>query len=216
MVFVADRIPQELQRIVEFLNEQTDAEVLAMDVRQFAGDGQRLLVPKVIGQTAAAQDKGTLSAAPPRPHPWTAQELLQRIESAGRAADAAVVQQILDRADTQRLEQRGGLDSKAANLYFCVLDTDGKLLTPLYIYNDARANLTFDFKDMGACFADQSRRADLARRLEQAAGIPIDPQKQYPSIRLDSVRESKAIEELLGVLSWLVGELRQNRSVVPA
>src|SRR5690606_5461544 len=38
MLFVADRIPKELARIVEFLNEQMrPAEVLAIEVEQFAG-----------------------------------------------------------------------------------------------------------------------------------------------------------------------------------
>ncbi len=36
MVFVADVIPRELRRIVEFLNEQMDpAEVLAVEIKQF-------------------------------------------------------------------------------------------------------------------------------------------------------------------------------------
>ena len=56
MVFVADKIPQELQRIVEFLNEQTDpAEVLAVELKQFVGGGVRTLVPRVLGLTAAAR-----------------------------------------------------------------------------------------------------------------------------------------------------------------
>jgi hypothetical protein len=50
MVFVADVIPPELRRIVEFLNGQMDpAEVLAVEIRQFAGQGLRdkcqLLLP---------------------------------------------------------------------------------------------------------------------------------------------------------------------------
>jgi hypothetical protein len=56
MVFVADIIPPELRRIVEFLNGQMDpAEVLALEVRQFVGQGLKALVPKVVGQTAVAQ-----------------------------------------------------------------------------------------------------------------------------------------------------------------
>jgi hypothetical protein len=56
MLFVADRIPVELQRIVEFLNEQmSDAEVLALEVKQYAAEGHRTLVPTLIGRTAAAQ-----------------------------------------------------------------------------------------------------------------------------------------------------------------
>src|SRR5262245_6060989 len=58
MVFVADVIPPELQRIVEFLNGQMDpAEVLAVEVRQYVGQGQRAMVPRVMGQTATAQQK---------------------------------------------------------------------------------------------------------------------------------------------------------------
>jgi hypothetical protein len=56
MVFVADAIPDELRRVVEFLNAQMDpAEVLAIEIRQYAGKGTvRTLVPKVVGQTAAS------------------------------------------------------------------------------------------------------------------------------------------------------------------
>ena len=39
LIFVADMIPSELQRIVEFLNEQMDpAEVLAFEIKQFLGN----------------------------------------------------------------------------------------------------------------------------------------------------------------------------------
>lgn len=62
MLFVADVIPPELRRVVEFLNKQMDpAEVLALEVRQFVGQGLQTLVPKLIGQTAEAQErKGTV------------------------------------------------------------------------------------------------------------------------------------------------------------
>ena len=40
MLFVVDDIPPELRRIVEFLNQQMDpAEVLAVELRQYAGQG---------------------------------------------------------------------------------------------------------------------------------------------------------------------------------
>ena len=56
MVFVADEIPSELRRIVEFLNEQLQrAEVFAVEVRQYVGAARRTLVPRVIGATAAAR-----------------------------------------------------------------------------------------------------------------------------------------------------------------
>lgn len=56
MVFVADHLPPELIRIIEFLNEQmTPAEVLGVEVPQYVGDdGHQVLVPRVIGRTSAA------------------------------------------------------------------------------------------------------------------------------------------------------------------
>ena len=58
LIFVADIIPPELRRIVEFLNEQMDpAEVLAVEVRQYVGQGVKTLVPRVVGQTAEAQQR---------------------------------------------------------------------------------------------------------------------------------------------------------------
>lgn len=58
MVFVADQIPAELRRIVEFLNGQTaPAEVLAVEVTQYEGEGLKTLVPRTVGQTAEAEQR---------------------------------------------------------------------------------------------------------------------------------------------------------------
>ena len=55
MIFVADRIAPELQRIVEFLNEQmSQATVAALELRPFASGDDRILAPRIIGATARA------------------------------------------------------------------------------------------------------------------------------------------------------------------
>ena len=58
LLFVADRIPDELVRVVEFLNEQMPRiEVLAVQIKHFQGATLRTLVPLVIGRTAAVEPK---------------------------------------------------------------------------------------------------------------------------------------------------------------
>jgi hypothetical protein len=58
MLFVADVIPKELRRIIEFLNQQMDpAEVLGVEIKQYVGEGMKTLVSRVIGQTAEAESK---------------------------------------------------------------------------------------------------------------------------------------------------------------
>ena len=55
LLFVADGIPDELTRVVEFLNEQMPGiEVLAVEIKQFKGKAGATLVPKVIGRTSEA------------------------------------------------------------------------------------------------------------------------------------------------------------------
>ena len=60
LLFVADDIPDELERIVRFLNaSMPDIEVLAVEVKQFRGDSSQTLVPRVIGRSAAAVPRGS-------------------------------------------------------------------------------------------------------------------------------------------------------------
>ncbi len=57
LVFVADSIPVELRRLVEFLNEKlSDIEVLAVEVKQFLGEGQKAIVPRLLGMTETTRE----------------------------------------------------------------------------------------------------------------------------------------------------------------
>lgn len=67
MLFVADEIPSELRRIIEFLNTQMEpAQVLGVEVKQFVGEGMRSLVPRVYGQTEEAKGKKGRGPRQPR------------------------------------------------------------------------------------------------------------------------------------------------------
>ena len=80
MVFVADLLPSELLRVIEFLNEQmSPAEVLGIEVPQYVGDGHQVLVPRVVGRTATA-----VAAKGPGRATWDEETLLQ---TAGNAHD---------------------------------------------------------------------------------------------------------------------------------
>jgi len=58
LLFVADEIPTELRRIIEFLNEHMPlVEVLGVEIRQYEGQNIRALVPRVVGQTEFARQQ---------------------------------------------------------------------------------------------------------------------------------------------------------------
>lgn len=57
LMFVADILPPELRRVIEFLNERmSPTEVVGVEIRQYVGEGGlRTLVPRVVGQTEQAR-----------------------------------------------------------------------------------------------------------------------------------------------------------------
>ena len=60
LLFVADEIPDPLERTVEFLNAQMpNIEALAVEIKQFRGGSTQTLVPRVIGRTAKPTDSST-------------------------------------------------------------------------------------------------------------------------------------------------------------
>ena len=93
MIFVADRIPAELARIIEFLNEQmSPAEVLGVELRQYTGGGHLAYVPRVIGQTTRAQDAKSVGSG----QVWDEQTLVAVAQERRPAEQVALIQRLLD------------------------------------------------------------------------------------------------------------------------
>jgi hypothetical protein len=163
MVFVADRIPPELQRIVEFLNEQMDpAEVLAVELRQFLGGGVKTLAPRVLGHTAAAERQKTAGAAQPA-IPF-AERMIQAPAEVHEAA------RLLDQwAATAGVIARDGSTARTFHA--------GKV--NLLTLNPASATVQFNL----AALRQAGREADadaIYSMLSQVAGKPLP--SQYPTV----------------------------------
>jgi len=102
MVFVADSIPAELRRIVEFLNEQMDpAEVLAIEIKQFIGEGVKTLVPRVLGQTEAARQKKSSGTSAGKQ--WDEASFIDNLRLHRGDEEVAVAEKCLDWAKTHGL-----------------------------------------------------------------------------------------------------------------
>ena len=92
MIFAADDIPDELRRIVEFLNGQMEpAEVLAVSIKQYAdqkGD-VRTIVPRVFGKTAQKDVIGSRSV-----RTWEKLEQEATEKGIGESTRALLMQQM--------------------------------------------------------------------------------------------------------------------------
>ena len=82
LVFVSDHLPDELIRIIEYLNEQMrDTEVLGVELPQYVGDGHQVL-DRMIGGTRLAKDTKQTGTQ------WHEESFLETL--AGKASSSAV------------------------------------------------------------------------------------------------------------------------------
>lgn len=132
LVFVADTIPDELQRIVEFLNNQmTPAEVFAVEVKQYAaGDfAGRTIVPRVVGRTATSMNKQAPARLRLSPEEHRARAASATKDLAGKL-DVWAAEHGLSTTDSPQARQYRREDgSTVAELWFSYGTLDVNLVT---------------------------------------------------------------------------------------
>lgn len=106
LVFVADALPPDLVRIIEFLNEQmSEVEVLGVELRQYVSDGEhRAFVPTVIGRTERAVD----AKRPPPAVAWTLESFMQAAEERRTLDEVAMVNALFNHVRANGGEFRWG------------------------------------------------------------------------------------------------------------
>lgn len=111
LVFVADRLPVELVRAIEFLNAQMNpAEVLGVELHQYVGDGRIVYVPNVVGRTQAAIAKKTTANG----QIWTEESFAASAVDRLNAVEQKFVEQLLQHARERGARLAWGKGASAA------------------------------------------------------------------------------------------------------
>jgi hypothetical protein len=210
LLFVADTVPAELRRIVEFLNVQMDpAEVLALEVKQYVGEGWKTLVPRVIGQTAEAE--GRKSALAGEQRHWDEASFFQSLAQRGGSDAVLAAQRIIgwvrSNAPTVRLWWGRG---KRTGSFGGAMTTMAEEYYLFAAYSYGRLEIYFQWLKTKPPFDDEGKRRDLLGRLNAIAGVDLadDAIHRRPGIGLALLAEAGRMEQFLAVLDWIVKELR--------
>lgn len=220
LVFVADVIPQELLRIIEFLNEtMAEIDVLGVEVRQFVGEGHVSLVPRVVGRTAtAAKRKEATSSRTIRR--WTLEEFRAEADSVGGPGARRVIDPLVRWADGSGVEVQLG-QGKYGPLYPAVALPAGGTARIVNVNTAGLIMVSFDVLAKHPPFDDVDARLEACRRLNDVPGISIDERyartASWPAIRPEALAVDGAVEGLVGVLEWIRERLQgaQPRTVPP-
>jgi hypothetical protein len=211
MMFVADHLPAELVRVIEFLNEQmSPAEVLGVEVPQYVGGGHQVLVPRVVGRTSNA-----VAAKQPSGTQWDEDGFLAVVAERHGEAQAAFFRRLFGQvsAHSGRLSWRRGASAGVSAWYplggastvVWTASAGGTTDTSrayLYVYlPEVRRRVAVDtFADfvtgLAAIPAYQAKIDDA--QAHDFAG-------KYPSLFVtDLLSHPEQVDQLLAVLDWLV------------
>jgi hypothetical protein len=209
MVFVADVIPPELRRIVEFLNGQMDpAAVLAVEIKQFVGEGLKTLVPRVIGQTIEAErKKGGGGTEKPQ---WDEASFFKDLRQRRPEKEAAAAQRILAWAKERQLRIWWGKGYKDGS-FFAMLDYKGEKHFVTSVWTYGRVEIPFQWMLTRKPFDDEAKRSELRDRLNKIPKVEIDADAttRRPTIQLALLTDDAAMTAFLDVLDWYIAEVKK-------
>lgn len=209
MLFVADEIPPELQRIVEFLNEQMQAaEVLAIEIKQYVGEGHKTLVPRLIGQTAKAQaTKGGVR----QKKKWDEQSFFEELEARNTVDDAKIARKIFEWARLHGFSICWGEGARDGSLVLYLSYRDTTYYT-VVVWTYGRVEMQFQWMKSKPPFDVESKRLELLARINQIRGIdlPTNGVDRRPSFPLLELQAEDSLNQFLDVLKWIAEEIKQS------
>lgn len=208
MVFLADVIPPELRRIVEFLNGQMDpAEVLAVEVRQYTGDsGLRTLVPRVVGQTAQSEQKKSTVVRESRQ--WDEPSFLATLEENHGAEIRGVAEALLRWSRARGLRLWWGF-GKIHGSFFPMLDFAGEQHTTFAVWNSA-GTIEVRLKTLGFPFHTEDRKRELLGRLQAIPGVfpSLEHVGTRASFKIKLLASPEALRHFQDAFDWMLDEVR--------
>lgn len=205
LVFVADVIPVELRRIVEFLNRQMDpAEVLAVEIRHYVGQGVRSLVPRVIGQT-------TRPISPRPPRQWDEASFFADVVCRFSPDVANLARRILDWVAPQVAEIRWGSGSINGS-YRPLLIQNGTSYRLFIVYSSGNVEVSFQHYRTRPAFYSDEKRLELLARLNAIPGIswPEDVIARRPSIPFSVLTNEGALQQFFAAFEWMISEIQSS------
>jgi hypothetical protein len=206
LIFVADKIPQELQRIVEFLNEQMDpAEVLAVEIKQYKGANLKTLVPRVIGQTTEAQINKRVKTTSNK---WDYDSYLAELEINCGHNVSKTARKLLDWLKprvTRIWWGEGGawgsfvpvLKQNSVDYQIFAAKTTGKIEIYFYTLKKKKG------------FEEEEKREEIINRLNKIKGvsIPLSASSKGPVISFSDIIENEEFNKFIQALEWIIKEI---------
>jgi hypothetical protein len=180
-------------------------EVLGVEIRQFAGQGLRSLVPRVIGQTAEAERRKGSTVSTKQ---WDEASVFEILGSRADGNEAGVARRILEWASGHGLRIWWGKGATDGSFYPMV-DHNGRTQYTIAVRTGTKSGyIQLQLPVMVAPFDTQAKRAELIARLRAELGWAVPDDAKYQGLRLSELARPEKLSALFRVLDWIVAETR--------
>ncbi|MDB5603510.1 MAG: hypothetical protein JWP25_410 [Bradyrhizobium sp.] len=208
LLFVADVIPMELRRIVEFLNEQMDpTEVLAVELRQFTSGELRTIVPTVYGQTQATAAKRTGSI-----QRWDEASVFEKLSQTVGEKELDLARQIYRWMGKDGKRPLVFGTGKENGSVYPVFRPSGTPINPVYLSSDGKLWLQFGSLENKPVFGSIDARRALMQRFNTIKGVDLTDGDlmKYPSISLRTISaDPDGAHKVIGTLKWMEEQIER-------
>jgi len=210
LLFVADEIPKELKRIVEFLNEKMeDVEVLAIEVKQFTGENLKTLVPRVIGQTSQTENKKETIKA----KNWNNESFLVDLKNRKGEPERLAMEKIFDWIKKQNIESHFGQGKKFGNWYPHILTNDDEYTYPLSFETSGQIGVGFINLKETPAFADDIKRKELISKLNTIPNVnlQLDKIENWRNFSISSLVKEEELQKFLEILDEIIKRIYMKK-----
>ena len=212
MVFVADEVPKELRRIVEFLNEQMrPAEVLAIEVEHFTTrDGVRLLSPKLLGATERASSAKAIRSSrdPMDEAQWFDALAAAKGEAAARNGRRLAAWLRGRGWEVTMTESQDALATRVAQ-------ADARPSWPFFLRRSTgRVELSLQYLSHADAYRSEASRTELLARFKAIPGLQVATTKLtgWPSAPLAELEQDAVWRGVTGIFDEVAERLSEARS----
>jgi len=203
MVFLADEIPTELLRVVEFLNQQMDpAEVLAIEVKQFVAKGMKTLVPRVLGQTAR-------KIVDVKRIPIPEVQFVNSFKINRSESELKSVQQLIKLAKDLRLEV-SFFRGKRRSAFVPTLKQNGRSYSLISVEDNGSIVLLMRRLKETPPFDSALARETLFQKIQSLKNLKLYEvgMEGFPTFPISSLDDAQQLRTFENALRWMVDEIR--------
>ena len=207
LIFLADELPVELRRVIEFLNKQMDpTEVIGVEIKQYGGEGFQALTSRTIGRTADTNRQRADVG-----HRWDEETFFKSIVEHGGANNEAVARRLLDWSRHRGLRVWWGR-GRLYGSFYSVLDIGDTKYQLFSVWTDSQAEIQFGTLKRRRQFESDESRLELLRRLNNIPSVQIEEGRiaGYPKIPFTALEPTGHIDQFLEAFEWVISVVESD------